>query len=47
MAYDSTKISESERDWSVCRKAYEEINSRQITALMFHDQMADFLTFLG
>lgn len=47
MAYDSMKTSESERDWDVCKKAYEEINSRQVTALMFHDQMADFFDFLG
>lgn len=47
MAYDTMKTSESERDWDICKEAYEEINSRQVTALMFHDQMADFFDFLG
>ena len=47
MAYDTMKTSESERDWDICKEAYEEINGRQVTALMFHDQMADFFDFLG
>lgn len=30
-----------------CAEIFQKINARQITALMFHDQMADFFDFLG
>lgn len=30
-----------------CRDIYSAINSRQIKALMFHDQMADYFRFIG
>lgn len=30
-----------------CKDVYSAINVRQITALMFHDEMADFFDFLG
>lgn len=30
-----------------CKEVYSMINARQVTALMFHDQMADYFDFLG
>lgn len=30
-----------------CAEIFQSINARQITALMFHDQMADYFDFLG
>lgn len=30
-----------------CKEVYSIINARQVTALMFHDQMADYFDFLG
>lgn len=30
-----------------CKDVYDTINTRQITALMFHDNMADLFNFLG
>ena len=42
--YSTTK---DERDWNVCYEAYKRVNQRQVTALMFHDQMADLFDFLG
>lgn len=35
------------RNWEACESVFKEIDGRQITALMFHDQMADFFDFLG
>lgn len=30
-----------------CQEVYSAINSRQVKALMFHDQMSDYLRFIG
>lgn len=30
-----------------CKDVFSVINTRQITALMFHDEMADLFDFLG
>lgn len=38
---------ESKKEVSSVEDVYSEINSRMIAALMFHDQMADYFTFLG
>ena len=38
---------ESKKEVSSVDDIYSEINSRMIAALMFHDQMADYFTFLG
>lgn len=40
-------MEKTERDWDICYNAFKKINQRQITALMFHDQMADLFDFLG
>ena len=37
----------SKRDVNSVESTFSEINARMITALMFHDQMADYFDFLG
>lgn len=39
----TSKLSEN----PTCAEIFQKINARQIIALMFHDQMADFFDFLG
>ncbi len=40
-------LSVSEFEPASCKELYSAINTRQITALMFHDEMADMFDFLG
>lgn len=42
-----TKVLFDEYEPKNCEDVYELINARQITALMFHDKMADMFDFLG
>lgn len=42
-----TRTTFSEYEPKNCREVFSTINSRQITALMFHDEMADLFDFLG
>lgn len=43
----NTKMSIQEYAPKNCKEVFAAINSRQITALMFHDEMADLFDFLG
>ena len=42
-----SKISFADYEPKDCREAFSVIMARQITALMFHDEMADLFDFLG
>ena len=41
------KVMFAEYEPKNCKDVFSAINTRQITALMFHDEMADLFDFLG